>query len=805
MKNGLKVPLKFLKFVFFGPPGAGKTTFVRRLIGEIEKVEPNEKQPSTLTAVQKELMIKGNKTVVINPSSNELKKVESKWYSVTREKGECTLDDEALMIYHFISDQKFQSNKGTLDHLPQTNKTSHLQPRTSTSTEASNHITASDQPQITNQITSHPNETVESSAKADSSSSDEAESSPSDEAETSPSDEADGQTEVEKDYNHDLTSTIVTKFKEIVNRWQTLYAKKDSQIVEVLSKSIMVNVMDVGGQPPFLEMVPALAHGPGLYLICFNLQNEVDKRYDVFYVTDEKKEHKLPYTYSVLEVLFHCLSSMACFSPRRSNELEHLLLPPHSKAAMIIGTHKDKLGDDADSIVEAIDKKIRDELDELEKYDCMGTKYYHNYLSLSQYSDTGKILTAVNNTLGNDEIQDHRRRIEQIVDKLYRSESKSELFQIPASWLMFSIFLRKIERNVLSIEECKDIAKELGILEDDVKHVLSFLHHDVGIIMYYAKDEVKGLDEDVILCQPQVMFKSIGELILNVFLPGKNDQKSKQIRDSFWLKGQFRLKDIESSNATDGDQLSSKQLICILQHLNVLCQLRSGVFFMPAVMKAASRTVLDRYKHRSAISPLLIRFECVFVPIGCFTAMIAQLVRDEEKNEWALVSEKDDLYKDVVTFVLPGSFKLILICHPKRYEIHLCPIPNRDTNDIEKIASGALRTVCGALDTVLIRLRGQYTSQSDLTVYSLGFFCCGEHTDKKKHLMLINKKLVDHKTHWQSAKCIKDKSDITLQSAHLVWNGSHKFGSKCYNIIISGYYVCYSNLARRVIAAYVIS
>ena len=301
--------------------------------------------------------------------------------------------------------------------------------------------------------------------------------------------------------------------------------------------------------------------------------------------------------------------------------------------------------------------------------------------------------------------------------------------------------------------------------------------------MYYASDEVKDLDEDVIICRPQLMFRSIGELILNVFLPERcHDYR---IRKNFWEKGQFKQEDIERSvatngNALDADKLSPKQLISILQYLNVLVQLNSNVFFMPAVMTTAPKDVLDGYKNRSAIAPLLIRFKCIFVPVGCFTAMIARLVCDRTRNNWQL-SDKDCLYKDVVTFTLPGNFKSVLLCRPKQYEVHLSPISNReDTRPVEHIAYDARKTVCGALNSILDKLRDQYTSP-DLTIYSLAFFCdCKGLTgipddDEQQHLMLIN---TDNES---LASCIENRREMKLKPAHLVWNGSHKFGSKFFS------------------------
>ena len=128
MSTGLQVPLKFLKFVFLGPPGAGKSTFMRRLIGEKVKIGI---QPSTLTADQKELIIKvcldkenphDSRTLVINTCL--LAKTNSKWCAVSEEEGELNLDEEALMIYRFINESNQQQNQISTDSLSQSNRQS---------------------------------------------------------------------------------------------------------------------------------------------------------------------------------------------------------------------------------------------------------------------------------------------------------------------------------------------------------------------------------------------------------------------------------------------------------------------------------------------------------------------------------------------------------------------------------------------------------------------------------------------------------------------------------------------------------
>ena len=72
---------------------------------------------------------------------------------------------------------------------------------------------------------------------------------------------------------------------------------------------------DTGGQPAFLEMLPALTMGPALYLIFFRLNQELKQTYEILHVSKKNEQVLLgDSSYTVDEVIFQALSSIACFS-----------------------------------------------------------------------------------------------------------------------------------------------------------------------------------------------------------------------------------------------------------------------------------------------------------------------------------------------------------------------------------------------------------------------------------------------------------------------------------------------------------
>jgi hypothetical protein len=121
LKEGFCVALKYLKFLFLGPPRAGKTTFLRRLINEIISIGPQEVEPSTPVAeihdgvimVSSEEEQMGKKSAMITKSN---------WSSV---KSDGDLDKEALVIYRFIKESKEDEGTASINDTSNTATENH--------------------------------------------------------------------------------------------------------------------------------------------------------------------------------------------------------------------------------------------------------------------------------------------------------------------------------------------------------------------------------------------------------------------------------------------------------------------------------------------------------------------------------------------------------------------------------------------------------------------------------------------------------------------------------------------------------
>ena len=344
------------------------------------------------------------------------------------------------------------------------------------------------------------------------------------------------------------------------------------------------------------------------------------------------------------------------------------MLTPSKSKAIIVGTHSDLVSDEE---IKAFDTDLQRKI--------RATDFFRD--GLIQFASKDRLVLAVNNKSGG--VAEVRKIQKVLEDQMKHSFKK---LTIPVSWLIFSVCLRKKAVRFTSLQSCLDLAKLLNIPPDEAKLAIWFLHHQAGLLMHFP--DLPELHDSVI-CDLQIVYDSVTHLIVNTYKCGHVHQAASE---AFQQTGQFSLQDIrEAIVDTSADYIPLDKLIELLKHLNIIAQIpqtvsdssavKSGiVYFMPCVLPNAPSAELKVSRKSSSSKvlpfPLMIRFECGFVPTGVFTAMMANLASQQSLNMIV-----NGIRKNRVEFHFGKAFDTVtLICKAKHYEIHISRRPTAKTS-----------------------------------------------------------------------------------------------------------------------------
>ena len=722
LRSGLALTMRYLKFLYLGPPRSGKSSTRRRLLQEIVNLR-SIGEPSISTGVAE------TNDVVIKKLTSELTAISgSEWWSMKRPKhgreldmyGEGNLNYLAQFFCRLISKSNSKTGPATISTL------------TSQGSESE-----SDQPGLAeeqdNTILSDPHSPEEAAEK-----------------------------EVNQAFEK-LTSVLQSDSPE--------------DLRQILEELTLINNVDIGGQPAFLELCTAFTSGPALYFIFFRLDQELRKSYRIKFVDADKKEVVLESSYCIETVIHQLLSSIACFGSQSSTESAALTSEALS-CALLFGTHKDRVNRDH---IAKVDLFLRRQL-------CR-TKIGREALLLRTSED--KFFFSVDNMTGDEsEMSPIRKDIEKIIHQFFPS------VPIPASWLMFRIMLHYMQKPVVSITQCELIAKQLS-MTTPVQEAIWFFHNNVGSLMHYP--DIPSL-KDVVICDLQIVFDSTSELIIDTFKIGNRAIPPSAV-DDFHDKGQFSLSHIKDrTEHRRNNQLSLEQLVDLLKHHNILAEIKhdqdnSGEpghhqesanetnksqprFIMPAVLKSASEddliiTAPTSTNSDQKATPLIILFKDGFVPFGLFCASTANLIarQDSLSPSWRLHGKL--VMKNKVTFIIGKVFIATLISRPQFIEIRVEKNQQiRTKHELQNICSSVREIVVETLETVISKMKYKRYSKmesSSKQLFDLAFTCDldDSHSD---HFMVVASSM-NNKIYY--GKCLKDCLRLCLVKEHLLWFSGH--------------------------------
>ena len=688
-KHSLK--LKTMKRILWGVPRVGKTSFMRRITGEFADLsERGLEEPSTgATDAPRNVVIRKVSTTTALVSGSE-------WMHEH-------LHDEACRIFELISAAK-------------TNPTLHLRRQPTTPYRPVGVRVHGTSPcvHLCSKRKSHDSKLTFSHDAAQSSTS----------------------------TAHSDVDTVFEMFQQSLRngRWE--------ELKPLLEDTTVIRMIDTGGQPEFHEMLAALALGPALHLLFFNLSESLQDKYKIQYVCKDGM-CTTPHTsaYSVQEVLFKALSSIACFNADIENGGTGHIRGHTKSVALLVGTHKDLVSDDLVMTTDhLLQQKIRP------------TDFFKK--GLVQFSSSEQLILAVDNKTGGlQEVRHIQKLLENLIHREYGDIS------LPASWLLFDLFLRRSGTRIVSFQECVQIGRKFSIdSEEELKEVLWFLHHQTGVLMYYP--EIPGL-EDVVICDIQVIFDSITLLIVHTFT---FEKVNKALEEKFKQKGMFSEGDIQraSSNTDVQDLIPLSKLVKLLEYVHILAPITNQhgcmEYFMPSVLPCAPDDQLTRLPESPGQpAPLLIHFECGFTPVGVFCALIVHLLAHGSCSEmkWRLIDSC--LQKNRVKFhVGPYYIMVILTSLPTFYEVAVdCSEQSKDT--LHLICNHVRRAIQTGIDAVTVRM-----NYSCRTRHQPAFYCCAHQCSSKgSHLAVCDR----DENRPRKMQCLQSslKDPMLLQPEHAMW------------------------------------
>ena len=506
---------------------------------------------------------------------------------------------------------------------------------------------------------------------------------------------------------------------------QSLQKNDIQKIQPVFDQNFHMYFQDCGGQPEFHEVLPALVSHSTLFFFVFNLTGGLDNRYKVTYKASDGSV-SVPYesSFTVKEALLQCLASISSIGKyvkpsttimykiesivkllfeKVTQFFKESLKLPISKV-IIIGTHKDELlvREKSEDEILQTNNQLEDEL--------KGTDWYSQDMVVP--TESGMVLLGINSFNSND-----IKLLKSMVMKVALNGDYQ--VKMPVPWLALDFCIRKLEKKVMSLKDCQDLALECNIsLGDEFNAALWFLHNRVGTIRYF--NIIPEL-RDVVITDPQVLFDIVTDIIVNTFSFGKRIHKKSE-HDRFHSSGRFTKHHLEQCKVVKENLLSVERVIAVLEHLVIIAPVginesNEQEYFLPCVLVHASLPCTLVSQNDGDIPPLLITFKCHYTPRGIFSSLIAKILLDG-KDKWELSSE--EIFRDQIEFNLVKSGHIVTVTNFFRFLQIVVKSPRGFSTKSENVYVSVRHYISRCLTYVKNQLN--YTATAD---HFFGFYCKG--------------------------------------------------------------------------------
>ena len=578
----------------------------------------------------------------------------------------------------------------------------------------------------------------------------------------------------------DITTSNKSKDKKVLSKFKVGVDNTKSDLVAVdIAKADssktpslgdvwdIINFLDTGGQPEFVNILPAVSSSVALTFIVFNLSNSLDSLVHVQHSVDGNLSFK-PYYLDCtnLEFIKRLMVSSENFNKNstallrlksfyRKDDLNH------SKICYV-GTHALDVNKEE---IQEIDDRLSSIASEL------GLHQRSFWSSPEQHLNR---LFPVDMFPDKEKEKEYESVIEDIRDNIQKQVQQQDYYEVPILWFIFLLKLQKFcnMKNISYIpyQEAVDVWMDENVSKkqksnrmyknrekSDVHNVLLYFHF-MGMLFYYHK--VEGLC-DFVFIDRQWLFEKLTELVEIKFTKGynKKDINAEDV-ELFIREGRLNI-NIINNLKINLQGIQPLYFIHLLDHLNIIAPIDSKLkdYFMPSVLpsfpleSAEKFSELDAFYGNIQQVPLLVGFRNGPMHHAFFCYLIVELLRNLPRN-WdsplLSTSRMQHVYNNLITFPINSGHAVSLF-----YKIGYLEIQVRHKQSQHTFIHYNVR--CG-LDKALRKVSDHL--KLDIKLLCYGFYC----TCKKiTHFA----KLKDLTSPTEYIRC--DYSYTELTDNHRVW------------------------------------
>ena len=380
----------------------------------------------------------------------------------------------------------------------------------------------------------------------------------------------------------------------------------NTRATKPLESEVRLHIWDCGGQPVFLNVLPAFMTSRTLFMLFFNAGDNLQDKCKTVINKQGHTVLSVKQNITQLELMLQWMASIhATLTDKTSNERI-----PKCPRIIPIGTHGDDL---------AADKK-KESLADLSSH--ISGKAYASLVWNGVIVDN----TTAGQQWNEDPAYEHIRK--QVCEYV-----KSSLtVRTPVAWVLFRKILQKIAEAspVLSYRQAAVVGNICGIPPEVVPSVLNF-YHELGVVLYYSF--IESLSNHII-ANPQWLIQQLGKLLaLEGFECVPNQPMWNLLREKGILVQ--HLYELVWQNS----EVKPEALVDLLEHfliaapVNTQSQIHTipgREYFVPCMLGFYSK---DENSHQSEViikdtSSLHLLFSTQYVPPGFFTRLATAVTKD---------------------------------------------------------------------------------------------------------------------------------------------------------------------------------